>query len=60
MLLKCYTWSSHYLKTFFLVAFKWEYSILAKEMDANRETYRAEIILFFLTDVLIPDNKSMY
>lgn len=44
----------------FLVAFKWEYSILAKEMDANRETYRAEIILFFLTDVLIPDNKSVY
>lgn len=29
-------------------------------MDVNRETYRAEIILFFLTDALIPDNKSMY
>lgn len=48
------------MKTLFLLAFKWKYCILPKEMDVNRETHRAEIILFFPADALIPDSKSLY
>lgn len=59
-MLKYYTWNTYSLQTLFLVAFKWEYCILPKEMDVNRETYRAEIILFFPADALIPDSKSLY
>lgn len=60
IMLKHYTWNTHSLKTLFLVAFKWEYCILPEEMDVERETYRAEIILFFPRDALIPDSKSLY
>lgn len=59
VMVKWNNWNTHSLKTLYLVAFKWECCILCKEMDVNRETYRAELLLF-PANALVPDSKSLY
>lgn len=53
------SWNTLSLKALYLFAFKWEYCITCKEMDVNRETHRAELLLF-PANALVPDSKSLY